>query len=237
MAVREADVMLDHADHDAADQVDRGDDHGRHRVALDELRGTVHGSVEVGLAGDLRAAVARVMVGDQPGIQVGVDRHLLTGHGVEGEPGGDLGDASGAVGHDHELDHDQDQEDHEPDHDVSADDELTEVADDAAGVALGQDQARHRHVDGQAEHRGQQQEAWERRELERLLQVHRRDHDRQRHRDVHRDEQVEQHRRERDDQHRHDHDDPDRRDQIGVLQELGDRALVHAAAFLRPASR
>ena len=32
-------------------------------------------------------------------------------------------------------------------------------------------------------------------------------------------------------------DDGDRRDQVGVLQELADRVLVHAAAFLRPAIR
>ena len=230
-------MVLDHPDHDAADQVDPGDDQRGHRVALDELRGTVHGAVEVRLAGDLLAPVPRLLVGDQAGVQVGVDRHLLTGHRVEGEPGGDLGDAAGAVGHDHELDHDQDQEDHEADHDVSADDELAEVADDAAGVTLGQDQAGDRHVDRQPEHRGQQQEARERGELERLVQVHRRHHDRQRRRDVDRDEQVEQHRRERDDQHRHDHDDRQRRDQVGVLQELCDRVLVHATAFLRPAIR
>ena len=99
--------------------ITRGD-----RVALDELRGAVHRAVEVGLAGDLRAPCARLIVGDQAGVQVGVDRHLLAGHRVEREARADLGDASGAVGDDDELDHDQDQEDDEADDDVAADDEL-----------------------------------------------------------------------------------------------------------------
>ena len=231
----EGDVVLEHADHDPAEQVDRGDEHGGHRVALDELRGAVHRAVEVGLARDLRTALAGVLVGDQAGVQVGVDRHLLAGHRVEGEAGGDLGHAAGAVGDDHELDHDQDQEHHEADDHVAADDELAEVVDHAAGAALGQDQAGDRHVDGQPEQRGEQQEAREGREVERLVQVHGRDHHRQRRRDVDRDEQVDQHRGQRDDQHRHHHDDGERCDQVGVLEEPADGLLVHRAALLRPA--
>ncbi len=49
-------------DDDPADEVDRGDDQRRHRVAFDELRGAVHRAVEVGLAPDLRASLARLVV-------------------------------------------------------------------------------------------------------------------------------------------------------------------------------
>ena len=49
----EAQVVLEHAHDDPADEVDRGDDQGGHGVAFDELGGAVHGAVEVGLAGDL----------------------------------------------------------------------------------------------------------------------------------------------------------------------------------------
>ena len=103
-----------------------GDQDAGDRVALDELRGTVHRAVEVGLAGDLGAARARLLVGDLAGVQVGVDRHLLARHGVEGEARGHLGDAAGAVRDHDELDHDQDQEDDEADDDVAADDEVAE---------------------------------------------------------------------------------------------------------------
>ena len=101
-------VALQHADDDAADEVDAGDQHGGRRVAPDELRGTVHRAVEVGLAGDVSAPLARLLVGDHAGVEVGVDRHLLARHRVEREARGDFGDASGAVGDDDELDHDQD---------------------------------------------------------------------------------------------------------------------------------
>ena len=64
------------------------------------------------------------------GVQVGVDRQLLTGHRVQGEARGDFGDASGAVGDDDELDDDQDREDDDADGVVAADDDVTERLDD-----------------------------------------------------------------------------------------------------------
>ena len=90
-------ARLHHTDEEAADQVDHGDDQAGDRVALHELRGTVHRAVEVGLVADLAAAVAGFVLADRAGVEVGVDRHLLAGHGVEGEAAGHLGDAPGAV--------------------------------------------------------------------------------------------------------------------------------------------
>ena len=52
------------------------------------------------------AAPARVVLADQPGVEVGVDRHLLAGHRVQGESGAHLGDALGALGDDDEVDDD-----------------------------------------------------------------------------------------------------------------------------------
>ena len=51
-------VAHQRADQDAADDVDRGDHDARDGVAADELAGTVHGAVELGLARDLGAAAA-----------------------------------------------------------------------------------------------------------------------------------------------------------------------------------
>ena len=47
---------LEHADHQAADDVDQRDDDAGDGVAADELAGTVHGSEEVGLLRDFGAA-------------------------------------------------------------------------------------------------------------------------------------------------------------------------------------
>ena len=49
-------AVLDHADDKPADDVDERDDDAGDGVAADELAGTVHGPVEVGLLRDLLAA-------------------------------------------------------------------------------------------------------------------------------------------------------------------------------------
>jgi hypothetical protein len=221
-------ALLGDADDDAAEQVDHRDEDGGHGVALDELRGAVHRAVEVRLAGDLGTALARLLVGDLAGVEIGVDRHLLARHGVEREAGAHLGDAAGAVRHHDELDDDEHEEDHEADDHVAADDELAERLDNVTGVALEQDEARHGDVDRQAEEGGEQQEAREGAELERLVQVHRRDDDRERRRDIQGDEQVQQHRRQRDDHHHDDEHDTARGEEVGVLAQLLQQRGVHA---------
>jgi hypothetical protein len=231
----EGQPALCHAHDDATDEVDRGDDQRRHRVAFDELRGAVHRAVEVRFAGDLRAAVAGLLVGDQPCVQVGVDRHLLAGHRVEGEARADLGDAPGAVGDDNELDHDEDQEDYEADDDVAGDDERPERLHHRAGVPGGEDQACDRHVDREAEHRGEQQQRGEGGEVQGLAEVHRGDHDCQRAGDVERDQQVQQRGGQRDDEHRHDHHHRDGGEQVGVAQQTADGVEVHARASIQSA--
>ena len=57
------------------------------RIALREAGGAVHRSAELGLARDVFAALAGLLLGDEAGVEVGVDRHLLAGHRVEGEGG------------------------------------------------------------------------------------------------------------------------------------------------------
>ena len=239
--VGERPALLQHPDHDAREEVDRDDDQARDGVAAHELRGAVHRAVEVGLVLDLHAALARLGVGDLAGVQVGVDRHLLAGHGVEGEARADLGDAPGAARDHDELDDHEDQEHDDADDQVAADDEVPERVDHRAGVAAGQDQPRDRDVDREPEQRREQQHRRERRELERLAGVHRHDDDQQRARDVHRHEQVEQLRRQRQQHHRDDHDDDDRRREIAVAQELAERPWLagevdaaHVQAYFRP---
>jgi len=68
-----------------------GDSKGMREGRLeDPARRSTHlvvATVEVGLGGDLGTPAARLVLADQPGIEVGVDRHLFARHGVEGEPG------------------------------------------------------------------------------------------------------------------------------------------------------
>ena len=205
--VGDREMALGDADGEAADEVDGGDDDGGDGVTPDELRGTVHGPVEVGLVGDLLTAAFGLLLVDEPGVQVGVDGHLLAGHGVEGEAGRHLGHAAGPVGDDDELDDDEDQEDDEADDELAADHEVAEAVDDRAGVAVQEDEPGGADVEGQAEQGGDQQHGGEDREVERLLHVH--GHEQHDHgaRDVQADEDVEEERRQRHDEHHHDGDD------------------------------
>ena len=183
-------------------------------VALDELRATVHRAVEVGLGGDVRAAPAGLVLVDEAGVQVGVDRHLLAGHGVEGEPGADLGDPAGTVGDDHELDDDEDQEDHQADDERAADDEVAERVDHLAGVAVAQHEPGRGDVERQPEQgRTRISEGKTENSSGRLTYIAT-SRMSERRGDVDGDEQVEQRRGQRHDQQQDDADDADRQSEL-----------------------
>ena len=143
------------AEHEAADQVDGHDQQAGDGVAVDELARAVHRAEEVRLALELTTTRARLILGDRAGREVGVDRHLLAGHRVEGEARRDLGDAARALRDDDEVDDREDEEDDETDEDVALDDEATERLDDGAGRALAlaaveEDEARRGDVQAEA---------------------------------------------------------------------------------------
>jgi hypothetical protein len=149
-------VVRDHAEQEAADDVDEEDQQARDRVAAHVLAGTVHRAEELGLLADLGAALLGLLLVDQAGVQVGVDRHLLAGHRVEREARADFGDALGALGDDDEVDDHQDREDDQADGEVAADQEVAEGFDHlaggaGAGVAVEQHDAGRRDVQRQAQ--------------------------------------------------------------------------------------
>ena len=183
------------------------------------------------------AALARFLLVDEAGAEVGVDRHLLAGHRVEGEARRDLGDALGALGDDDEVDDHEDQEHDRADDEVAADHELAERGDHRAGgvrVVAGEDQARRRDVEREPEQRDEQQQRRERAELGRLLDVER-DQERQR-REAQRDadQQVEQHRRQR--RHR-DREDAEQRDRHHPLTARARLSVARAFTTLTAARR
>src|SRR5205823_4678475 len=97
----------------------------------------VHCAVEVGFLGNFLAAAAGFDLVDRAGVDVGVDGHLLAGHGIEGEAGGDFGNSGCAFGDDHELNHHDDGEDDDADGQGIAGDEIAEGEDHFAGLVLG----------------------------------------------------------------------------------------------------
>src|SRR5690606_884977 len=157
-----------HADGEAADQVDQQDQDAGDGVAAHELGGAIHGPVEVGFLGHVGAALARVVGVDQAGVEIGVDGHLLAGQRVQGEARGHFGDALATLG-DHQEVHDgEDDEDDDADDEVAADHHLAERLDHlarrvGAGVAFYQldsrryNIVRHAYQYRDQDHRRQQQ--------------------------------------------------------------------------------
>ena len=92
--VGEAQILLQDADDHAADDIDQNHQQAGNGVAADEFRGAVHGAEKAGFAFQVLAPPPRFLLVDQAGGEIGVDRHLLAGHGVQVEARGDFGDAA-----------------------------------------------------------------------------------------------------------------------------------------------
>ena len=148
----EVQIILRHADHNAANNIDDGDQQASDGVAAHEFGGPVHGSEKRVFEIQILPPRARLVLVDQAGGQVGVDGHLFARHGVQAEAGRNLGDPAGTLGDNDEIDDHQDRENNHPDDRVTAHHELTESLDHltggvGAGVAFGQNQARRRQVE------------------------------------------------------------------------------------------
>ena len=145
-----------------ANDVDNKNQQTGNGVTAHELRGTVHGAEEFRFLRYLGAAFLGLLLIDQAGVQVGVDGHLLAGHGIQGETGNHLGHPTRALGHHDEVDDHQDAENDETDQVVAGNHELAERLNHLAGgvralVAFHQHDPGRGHVQGQAQHGGQQQ--------------------------------------------------------------------------------
>ncbi len=194
--IARAHVVLQDSDNQSANDVDEQDQDACDSIAADELRGTVHRPVEIRFQRHVRATLARLVLADQTGIEVRIDRHLLARHGVERKACGNLGDPTGALGDDDEIDQGKDDEHHDAHRVISAHQEMAEGLDHLAGgirpgMAVQQDHARRRHVQRQAQECRDQQHRGKDREIERFHGVHRHQQHHDRNGDVEGEEHVE----------------------------------------------
>src|SRR4029077_8357938 len=223
----EAQALLDHADDDAADDVDEDDEQPRDRVAAHEFRGAVHGAEEAALVFQRLAPLFRDFLVDQAGGEVGVDRHLLAGHRVQVETRRDFGDAARTLGDDDEVHGHENREHDDPDHEVAAHHKIAERLDDVAGgigalVPVRQDQPRGGEVERQPQHGRDQEDGRKRGEFQRRLDEQRGHQDQDRQRDRDRQEQVEHDRGQREDQHHQDGENAEGQREIAALQQVDD---------------
>jgi hypothetical protein len=212
-----------HADRDTADHVDHQNEYAGRRIAANELAGTVHRAVEVSFRSHFGAARSRFVLSDQPGIQVGIDRHLLARHRVQREACADFRDATRTLGDDDEVDDGQNDEDDDTDSVVAADHELAERFDDfarcvRAGVPVKQHDTSGRNVQCETQQCREQQHSREDAEVERPHYIEDRHYDDQRQSNVEREQHVQRDRRQRDDDHRKDGQYADRHTEAGAQQ-------------------
>jgi hypothetical protein len=161
-------------DDDAAEDVHCEDDEARDRVAADEFRRAVHRAEEGAFLLELAPARLRHLLVDEAGREVGVDRHLLSRNGVEGEARADLGDAGRALGDDEEVDRHQDEKDDDADDEIAAHHQPGEAADDVARrgrplLAAREDEPGGGDVEREPQDRRHEQHGRKGRELERLM--------------------------------------------------------------------
>ena len=145
-----------------ADDVDDENQDTGDCIATYELAGPIHSPVKVRLLSDFFAAASSVVLIDDTGIEISIDGHLLTGHGIEGKARTYLGDSSRALGYYYEVDDHQNDEHNEADHIVPTDEDFPEGLDNPAGssptlMALQEHNTRRRDVQRQPQQRRDQQ--------------------------------------------------------------------------------
>jgi len=231
---------LQHAYRQPADDHDQHDQNAGDGIAAHELAGTIHRAEEIRLLGDDRAACSGFILADESGVEIGVDRHLLAGHGVQRETRTDFGNPSGTLGDHHEIDNDQDDEQDNADGVIASYQEMTEGLDHlASGVGAGVPFEQHdpggRNVERQPQQRGHQQHGGKYGEFKRLGGIQADQQHDHRQCDVESEQQVEQDRRQRQDHHAQNHDNQDRAGQF--FQAKADRPVhsidpgVHAISL------
>ena len=151
--------MLCDTDDQTADQVDQQNQQAGHGVTTHKFRGTVHGAEEVRFLGQFSAALFGGFLVDDASVQVGVDRHLLAWHGVQGKSSVHFRDAACTFSHHNKVNDHQNREDDETDHIVAGDHEFAESRHHfarrmGAFMAMDQDDTGRRHVKRQAQHGG-----------------------------------------------------------------------------------
>ena len=127
----------------------KGDENARDCVTSNELAGTVHGAVELRFTRDIFTTFARRRFVDESRIQIGIDRHLLAGHGIQRETSRHLGDATGTLRDDDELNDYDDHEDDETEYEVATDYHVAESGDEPSCVGLAENQTGGRDVQRQ----------------------------------------------------------------------------------------
>ena len=178
-------AALHHTDDAARRKVDCRDDDGHDRVTLYDLRRTIHRAVEIRFLLDLMSADFCLLLRNQTGAEVRVDRHLLTGHRVQRKSCRNLGNAFRALGDNDKLHQYDNQEYDYADNRIALQNEGADGGDNLPRLPLlCQDQSGRGNIQPDTKERRNQKERGEYGKFQRLLDVHRNQQNNQRNRNI-----------------------------------------------------
>ena len=222
-------VVAERADGNAADGVDAGDHEARNRVAAHELSRAVHRAEKVALVLKLLAATPRLVLVDEAGGHIGVDSHLLAGHGVEGKTRRDFGDTARTLGDDDEIDDGENGEHDHADDEIAAHHHIGEGRHDLsrrvfALMAAHQHKARRAEIHRQAEQGGDEEDGGERAEFQRLVDEQDRHQNDDGKGDGNRQSEIHHDRRDRQHQHGEDNHQPRSQPNLAPSEQTVERA-------------
>jgi len=206
-----------HAKRKAGNDIDAQDQERSQCIALHEFGRTIHRAVEIGLHRNACTALARFFGGDEPGCNIGINRHLLARQRIKHKARRDFGHAPCALGDDDHVDDEEDAEHKQTNGEIAADQKLPEAFDHFACscpalVPGHQHHAGRSDIESQAKQGRKQQHRRKGREIERGARVQRHHQHSGGNRDVEDEEDVEQQRRDGEHHQREEREDPDRQD-------------------------
>ncbi len=129
-------TVLGYANKRTTKDVDHGDNHAGDTVTFNELHSAVHGAVHLAFLAYVATSDLRFFHVNDACTHVGVNRHLLTRHSVEGEAGANFSNTFSTFCNNKELYDGDDKEDNRTNNKVTTKGELTENIDDFASVCL-----------------------------------------------------------------------------------------------------
>ena len=154
--------VLRHTNGKTANDVDDQNQNTSNSVTTHKLASTVHGAKKAGFFLHFHATAFGFCLIDQACIQIGIDGHLLTRHGIQGETCRHLSNTLRTFGNHHKVDHHQDGKHDQTHSKIATNQKVTKGLDHCTGsarasVTFQQHHTRGGHIQRQTHQRTEQQ--------------------------------------------------------------------------------
>ncbi len=174
---RHIQIMLQDSDDEPTNDIDEQNHDPCHGISAHKLAGPIHGPIKIRFLGNIEATLTGFFLTDQTGIEIGIDGHLFTGHGIQGKTGAHLSNSARSFGDHDKVDDHQDQENHDPHCKIPPHQKVSKGLDDLPrrirpGMPFQQYDPGGGHIQGQTQQRGHQQDCRKGGKLEGFQRIH-----------------------------------------------------------------